>query len=921
MSTRTATSVPSAGPAQAARLTSIVILTYNELECTRQCLESIGRNTPQPHEIILVDNGSTDGTLPFLREYCRGGDHLSLVENGRNLGFAAGCNIGMRQSRGDRILLLNNDVVVTRDWLSGLLECLDREPGAGLVGPMTNQIAGPQRVREVPYRETGALEEFARDFRSANRGRRIKLDTLVGFCLLFTRELLERIGELDESFGSGNFEDDDYCLRAALAGFSCVMAGDVFIHHYGSRSFAANGIDYARAIATNRAVFDAKWDLLGLDEALAKQVVTRNALSQGRRLAWRGQLAQSIDLILQQGIRFSPESCEPYRQLAEILIEADALEDALAVLAEMPQGAEADRTLLRAQCHYGLGQLEPAGELAGQLLAGGSPPAAALHLGGLLAHRQGHRERAERLFRGALEIDPGFGPASSELAALAWQRGAREEGLQLAERGFLLAPLSMSALARFNEYAVELGVLPREEQAVRAARAIHREHRGLAFGLIDILIRRGDYGEALKEIGKAGRAFGMDDTMIDAALQIRELAGPPAPAVRGTGSLSVCLIVKDEAQHLPGLLASVSPLADEIVVVDTGSSDRSADIARIFGARLFSFPWNGDFSQARNASLCAAQGDWILVLDADEVLADSDLDELAALLNQGGAPAAYSITTRNYTDEITRSNWTANSGDYPQEEQGRGFTPSAKVRLFPNDSRVRFEGAVHELLEPSLKACGIAIRECRVPVHHYGKLDLEKCAQKQEHYYELGLKKLAETGGDLDSLIELAIQATELKRYREAEELWHRLLAVQPEHAEAHFNLGYLLLSAGEYGKARVHALRGAQLAPDLKEAAFNLAKCDFYLGSLVQAHEECRVMLERWPGYPPALSLLCVSALLLGSDAEAAASAEQLRRRSFDCGDFLREYADGLRKGERGELAAPLLQFAETLAAGIAAS
>jgi O-antigen biosynthesis protein len=894
-----------------ALLTSIVMLTYNELACTRECLESIARHTPEPHEIILVDNGSSDGTLPYLRELSAADPRYRLLENGENLGFALGCNLGMRQARGGRILLMNNDVVVTRGWLGGMLECLEREPAAGIVGPMTNEVAGPQKVAGTSYRNTAEMEEFARAFTRTNGGRRIPVPRLVGFCMLFTRELLEKVGELDPSFGSGNFEDDDFCLRAALAGLGCAIAGDVFIHHYGSRSFTANGIDYARAMATNRGVYDAKWDLGRLDETLAKKLITHNALGKGRRRARQGRHGEAVDILLQEGIQFSPANREPYRVLAEILIDAGSFQNALEVLEQMPGDEVVQTTILAGLCQSGLGDSEKARQLAERALQMDPESVGALHLMGTLALGRGETAAAADHFHAGITADPGFGPCYTALAGLAWDRGARDEALTLAELGFLLAPLYMPALDRFHKLAIACEALPREEERVREALVLFPEHQGLSYGLIEILIRSGSYRKAMTEIERAGVAFGMDDAMIDAALAIRERIGPLTAAGDGGSGISLCMIVKDEARHLPTLLLSALPLVDEIIVVDTGSSDRSADIARVFGARIFDFPWNGSFSDARNFSLAQASCGWILVLDADEALAANDLPPLRALLERTVTPTAFSFTTRNYTTEITRKNWTANAGEYPGEEQGCGWTPSDKVRLFPNDRRVRFQGAVHELLETSLLACGIAIHACDVPVHHYGKIDTGKSRLKQEQYYLLGLKKLSETEDEAASLSELALQATELERFSEAKELWHRLLQGWPDHADAHFNLGYLHLEAAEYRTAYSHALRAAELAPEMKEASFNLAKCELYLGEIPAALDRCQEMLQSWPDYPPALSLYCASCLILGLAEEGETVLARLAAMGFDCADYLEEYADGLRKGERGDLAAPLLSAA----------
>ena len=888
------------------KLTSIVMVTDGDLERIRESLESIARNTGEPHEVILVQGGSPEEVLRGLRDICAADGRYRLLEQGASPGWPAGCNLGMRQARGGRILLLTSGTLVTRGWLGGMLDCLEREAGAGIVAPMSNGVAELRQPDGAPSRDSQELEEFARGFRVANLGRRIAVPSVAGCCLLFTRDLLTEVGELDAGLGAPGPALDDFCLRAALAGFGCVLAGDVYLQHDAGTP--------ARALAEDRSPFDAKWDLGRLDEALAKRVVTRNALVQGRRLARQGNLAGAVDLLLQQGIRFSPGSREPYRALAEILIDAGRFQDAGEVLAELPGAEDEASLLLAAQCASGQGRPAEAESLAGRALRINPESAGARQLLGVLACGRGESEAAEAHFRAGISADPGLGPCYTGLGRLLWDRGDRMAGLDLAELGFILAPLSMAALASFHDFATACDALPREEQRVREARAIFPEHQGLAFGLIDLLVRRALYREAMAEIERAAVDFGMADAMIDAALAIRGRLGPKAPQNGGRATLCLCMIVKDEARHLPAALGSLRSLVDEIVVVDTGSSDRSADIARVFGARLFDFPWTGSFSQARNFSLRQASCDWILVLDADEVLAASDLAALRALLDRAET-AAYTFTTRNYTTEIAREGWSANAGHYPAEERGSGWTPSDKVRLIPNDARLQFQGAVHELLEPTLWASGIPIRPCPIPVHHYGKLDTEKSLRKQEQYYLLGLEKLSETGGDEASLAELARQATELQRFTEAEELWHKLLEARPDSAEAYFNLGYLHLAAADYPTARDHASRAVHLAPQMKEAAFNLAKCELFLGNSRAALNASQQMLRLWPDYPPALSLYSACCLVLGLNQEGEAAMARLSGRGFDCADYLREYATGLMKGERGDLAAPLLSLAARVA------
>jgi glycosyltransferase involved in cell wall biosynthesis/Tfp pilus assembly protein PilF len=636
----------------------------------------------------------------------------------------------------------------------------------------------------------------------------------------------------------------------------------------------------------------------------AEELATRNAIDRGRRLARQEQLGQAVELLL-QGIQCSPKSCEPYRALAQVLADAGKFRDALEVLEQLPAPPTFEDLVLAGECHQALGGEARARELTDQALTLKPESAAALTLKGRLELDRGARDRAQVLLLAALAADPGHGPACTTLSRLAEEAGDPQQALTLAERGFILAPLHREALQRLHACALAGNAL--ELEAVRLSEALARfpDSRRLAFGAIEVSLCRGEYRQAMEGIENAGGRFGMDDAMIDAALSVRQRV--PAEDPLGTGLVSLCLIVKDEVGNLPALLSSVGPLVDEIVVVDTGSQDRSCDLARVYGARVFQFPWTGNFAEARNVSLDQARGRWILVLDADEVLASRDLAPLRALLERTQAPTAFSFTTRNYTDEIARKHWNANRGEYPGEERGSGWTPSDKVRLFPNDPRLRFKGAVHELVEESLLALGIPIHACDVPVHHYGRLDHGRTLAKQETYYRLGLQKLAESGAGAGALLELARQATELGHSLEAQELWLKLLHEEPRCGEAHFNLGYLHLTTGNYPRARMHAELAVRLAPEMKEAAFNLAKCLLVSGELHPALNGSQELLERWPGYPPALSLYCACCFLLELTGEAEATLSLLAGQGYHCADYLTEYAQGLLKGPRSDLAAAL--------------
>ncbi|MCU6793758.1 glycosyltransferase family 2 protein [Paenibacillus sp. WQ 127069] len=235
--------------------TSIIIPTFNQGELLRQCIESISQFTPEPHEIIVIDNASTDNTADYLRTMA---GKLRYRINPDNIGFAGGVNQGMKMARGSRLLLLNNDTVVTQGWLTNLHRCLDSDERFGLVGPMTNYISGEQLVA-TSYTSLEEMHRFAAEFNRPDPLRWKKTARITGFCLLFRRDLFERLGYFDEGFLIGNCEDDDFCLRVRLLGLDLVIAGDSFIHHVGSVSMKALGSEMGEVYGRNLDYYAKKW--------------------------------------------------------------------------------------------------------------------------------------------------------------------------------------------------------------------------------------------------------------------------------------------------------------------------------------------------------------------------------------------------------------------------------------------------------------------------------------------------------------------------------------------------------------------------------------------------------------------------------------------------------------------------------------
>jgi GT2 family glycosyltransferase/2-polyprenyl-3-methyl-5-hydroxy-6-metoxy-1,4-benzoquinol methylase/Tfp pilus assembly protein PilF len=870
-------------------LTSLVILTCNELEYTKKCVKSLRRHTPEPHEVIFVDNGSTDGTLQWLKRLTQENKNYRLISNKKNLGFARGCNQGIEASQGEFVLLLNNDVLVTKDWLSGLVSCLNQSPNAGIVGPMTNNISGPQRVVLEGYRSVDDLDRCAAAFRERYRYRRIAFRRIVGFCMLFRRTLIEQIGMLDESFGTGNFEDDDFCLRAALAGYANYIVGDVFIHHYGSRSFIGNKIDYSTSISGNIKIFEEKWAGLDFRTDTGKKVFARDAIDKAHRFYQTGNIDKAIDALI-AGIKHAPEEKGLYYHLAEMLLDAKLYKDALEAVDSLPVDEKDDLPCLEvvARCKYGIGE---SGDYIERLIMADKNSPVALNLKGMQAYRRGDREAAEDFFEQAIAVDPGYGSPHTNLGILKWASGKDEKALDYFEKGFILSPTATENAELYHSAVTETGQFARAERFLRDAVTLYPESKKILFFLIDLLIKQGEYGIAMDEIEKAMLTVGIDDGMLAAALEIRNRVGVKgiAKPSNSKDTLSLCMIVKNEEQHLARCLLSVKLVVDEMIVVDTGSTDRTSDIAKAFGAKVFDFPWSNDFSAARNHSLSMANGNWILVLDADEIISELDHPTLRNIVKKKNSqPVAYAMVTRNYTNEVATRGWTANDRKYRREEAGTGWFPSKKVRLFPNNKEIRFQNPVHELVEVSVRKIGLEIKHTDIPVHHYGRFDKDKLLMKGKEYFLLGMRKLEEMKGDMKALRELAIQASELKEYETAVDLWKKVIESNPNDAGAYLNISYAYLRLEKYREGLVSSKRATELDPDMKEAALNYADSEFIIGDVGNTISVLEKVLQRDPDYPPAMALLAAALYTTGRREAGLALFEKLRKKGFHCAEFL---------------------------------
>jgi GT2 family glycosyltransferase len=239
-------------------LVSLLVPCCGQLEYTRLLVPSLLRHTFTPFELIFLDVGSLDGTADYLAGVQAAARvRVEIVRTPTDLGLPAACREALARARGDEVVLLNNDTVVTDDWLGQLTALASLAPAIGLVGPMSNHAAPPQLVEAVPYRigakratlaggdgaavDLDGVNRFAHDWREQHRGQWLETDRLGGFCLLVKRPVLALLEPAADASGLAVFDTSALCRKARQAGYTLACCKDLFIHHFGSRTFAHGG--------------------------------------------------------------------------------------------------------------------------------------------------------------------------------------------------------------------------------------------------------------------------------------------------------------------------------------------------------------------------------------------------------------------------------------------------------------------------------------------------------------------------------------------------------------------------------------------------------------------------------------------------------------------------------------------------------
>ncbi|MBW3010765.1 glycosyltransferase [Candidatus Woesearchaeota archaeon] len=298
-------------------------------------------------------------------------------------------------------------------------------------------------------------------------------------------------------------------------------------------------------------------------------------------------------------------------------------------------------------------------------------------------------------------------------------------------------------------------------------------------------------------------------------------------------TISLCVITKDEEKFLPNCLEAAKPYVDEIIVVDTGSKDQTVEIAKKYGARVFFTEWKDDFSYAKNKALIYAKGDWILFLDADEVVDTKCMAKIRELVDKAESLGngkkqivAYVLHQINYTDETNFFGWKACNHKDPKTKGAKGYYVVPLIRLFRNRSGFKFRYKIHETIVDSIKEKGGRIVKTDIPIYHYSFLKGKDFTDKKiDKYSKLIKEQVKLTPGEPKVHYQMATHYLANRKFEDAKQELKKVIALKPD-----FDLPYIHLG-------------------DLALEKNNVSEAIDYFNKAIEANEKCEVAYVKLAG------------------------------------------------------------------------
>lgn len=680
------------------RTISIVIPTaLEDPEYLMGALRSLGENTVQDYEVIVVLNGDIPKAKVVAEMY-----GARVIEHKENLGYSGGMNAGFAAATGDYLVGSNDDVLFTPDWDLNLREVIDTFhkkqafPRAGIVGPCTNFAGGVQNC-PIPGLTLENLNDIATQFSEENKDNWIASSFVSGFFFMVSRKFYDLMLDQDgyffdeETFSIGGAEDNDLCVRCIRAGWCPVVVGTCYIYHFGSKTLRhypelAGGVN-------NLLELYKKWAPKG-DQILGglyRVKMTRDYHKED----WLRSLAQTYTFVDRLYI-LDDQSDKEFWPTDE---ELEPFQDKIRVIEHISdkQLESDDRQQL-----YEIARDD------------GCDWVISVDHDEIFEDKFDH-EYSHRLMRHPQPAVCGY--------MFHWYHFWNVEGYWRSDgnRGKFQGMRMSRVLPKFYipQRAFHVGNLPQLPKHTFCQTSVRIKHLGQ--------MRKEDRMEKYEYYEKHDVV--KDEKLIGNAdySHVKDETHAVIEPWMEQNSISLATIMRNEETNLHNYFNQYWAFVDEIVIVDTGSTDRSVELAELWGVNVLHRDWTGDFSEARNVAMEACTMDWIFHLDIDE-----DCPELGVI--------------RRMTE------WQAAQGFlfYISNMQPSGKSAlSETIRLMRNNGKWFYTGLVHETLDDAVEKYKFKIFRAETGINHKGFLKSKAIMKdKLAGYLRMNLRQIMKNPKD-----------------------------------------------------------------------------------------------------------------------------------------------------------------------------
>ncbi len=725
-------------------LVSIVIPVYSGIKYTMDCVNSIYAYSPKfPFEIIVVGTGD-DGTVGVMQEWERSRPDFKFIHNtSEHKHFAANVNLGATQALGDFLCVLNNDVVVTPNWLDQLISCFNRIqktpaserpcPPPAAIGPCSNYVMQHQLISCPPNFKLKDLEELSADVALKNRGQWFYSSIISGFCMVIDRLVFNMLGGFDEkTFINGN-EDVDFCLRLADAGYSCIVDRATFIYHHGSKTLTSGvlGVENTESGTTNRlSLIQKRFGVAPHEQKISGNV--RLKCSKEELEAWIARHYELFDVInvvdddsgwpMGEYLKENWPKCVYVHAPGKIEVEQRRMLYLLSLEQEMDWMVVLDHDEFFE---------EKVDRATLQRLANLPLPGCSAFVA-----RWIHLWNSPKTYH--VKYPPSLGIFMRKVSPnLAYQPGAPGTSFHCSR----IPETPVVGSSPTNIHIMHYGYVDAEKREQK------REwYETLDPHPITRLVGGTNYGHLTAQT----------------EITISEWKGSQAYTVALTA-----MTEHEPAHQVQILLEQVGSLMDEIIFRTTPGS-HTIPLLKRWGATVLEKEWNEDFSGMRNMLINQSKSAYILVMDIDEQLQDP-LEVVRLIELQ---PTAVMFSVNNL------------------QPNGKPPAVTEVMRLFQNRPDIRFGGLLHETIEDAMTAIKHkTIVRASHPLMHFGFL-IKKLPDKLKRYVKMNKKAMHLNPRDPKPYFNLALHYLEEKEIQQAVEHFQTAITLHPKFTLAKLELG-----------------------------------------------------------------------------------------------------------------------------------